>query len=86
MKTTAAQYLNEFVSLTILALMIVALAAGQLSSASDAEVTAGFEQPPASQAVHIEVVRGARFEDPTPFPKGSARTASADPERPAVVR
>ena len=86
MKATTAQYPNEFVSLTILALMIVALAAGQLSSASDATVTAGFEQPPEGREVHIEVVGGAMFEDSTLFPKGSARTASADPERPAVVR
>jgi len=86
MKTTAAQYLNEFVSLTILALMIVALAAGQSSSASDAKVTAGFEQPLEAQQVHIEVVGASMFGDPAPFPKGSARTASADPERPAVVR
>jgi len=86
MKATAAQYLNEFVSLTILALMIVALAAGQYSSASDVTATAGFEPPAEVQAIHIEVAGGAMFGDPAPFPKGSARTASADPERPAVVR
>ena len=86
MKATAAQYLNEVVSLTILALMIVALAAGQLSSASDAKVTAGFERPTQGHELRIEVVGASMFEDTARFPKGSARTASADPERPAVVR
>ena len=86
MKASAAQYLNEFVSLTILALMIVALAAGQSSSASDAKVTAGFERPAEGEQARIEVVGVSMFEDSTRFPKGSARTASSDPERPAVVR
>ena len=56
MNTKAAQYLNEIVSLSILVLMIVALAAGQADGSRVASGNA--EDLPGSQVMEVSPARG----------------------------
>ncbi|MEM8817632.1 MAG: hypothetical protein AAGE85_17565 [Pseudomonadota bacterium] len=84
MKSKAAQYLNEVVSLTMLALMIVALAAGQSSGAMTSGSAAEFESSPNVLEARVEVIASSML--PESETEAPLTKVSADSDRLAFGR